>query len=125
MEPSPTQPRVCPDGAAHRSPYGRVMTVTGPTQIQLDDFGRRLQALESELELLRAQAAASRPAPALPAPPRAIPAPTPVPAPAAPSAPRSLAWQLTYAKRLIEQGRVKAALKELERERARAFAARR
>src|SRR6478736_10203779 len=93
--------------------------MTAPTQIQLDDFARRLRALEAELGQLRAKSVAPAPTPVPP------PAPVPVAAPVPPPVAPGTAWQLTFAQRLLDQGDVRGAVRQLSYEQVRAYNARR
>src|SRR5206468_12101281 len=68
----------------------RVRVVTGPTQAQLDEFARRLRALEAEFKELQQQTRGE---------PAVIPA------------------TLGSASQLLDAGKVRAAVKELERRR--------
>jgi uncharacterized membrane protein len=81
--------------------------MTPPTQAQLDDFARRLRALEAELEQMRDQVALETWAEQ-----RLVEEPA-APAPAA--RPRITSPHLTRALSCLEVGDVKAALKLLER----------
>src|SRR5262245_49085686 len=99
--------------------------MTAPTQTQLDDFARRLRALETELAQLRAQSVAPAP-PVIPAAPPVPPAPpAPAAAPVSPPVSPGLSWQIAFAQRLLEQGDVRGALKQLSHEQVRAYNARR
>jgi hypothetical protein len=96
--------------------------VSAPTQAQLDDFARRLHALETELEQLVRQASASAAPKAQAVTAEAAPvASTP---PIAPPA-RNLGRPPERAPELLERRDAEAAVRELERLRARAFDARR
>ena len=93
--------------------------MTRPTQEQLDEFARRLRALEAELAQLRREAqTVPAPAPAAPTPPVAAPPPRPEPA----VRPR-VAGSLQHASDLLAAGQLRPAVKELERGRKRALAA--
>src|SRR6266404_3437007 len=78
-------------------------------QTQLDDFAKRLRALENEFEQLQLIAAAEAQPEQFP--PKAIDSPQPFPRPP----------YLLWAQDQLQHGKVKAALKSLEIARARAF----